>query len=104
MIRDINGIRTEFKTMENLVESVLEEEPKARSNDVYLYVLCCVALGADDLHDVIDLNLNMMTCHRVRRVIQNDQKILRPSKATQENRKNRKDDIEYYFTEINQGE
>lgn len=98
MIRDINGIETEFKSMEDLIKFVMEESVDARGNDVVLYIMCCVTLGADSLHDVMDLNLNMMTCHRVRRIIQNEQGEYQPSETTQGRRKKRKKDIEYYLT------
>lgn len=98
MIRDVKGIETEFKTMEELVEFVMEESVDSRSNDVVLYVMCCITLGAEDMYDIIDLNLNMMTCHRVRRIIQNEQNRLLPSESVQNKRKKREKDIEYYLT------
>lgn len=96
-IYGIGGIKTEFKNMEELVLKVLEDKPMSRDNDLYLYICCCVLLGANTIPKILQLNLNMMTCHRVRRQIQNDKGMYLPSEDIRRVRNEREMDINIFF-------
>ena len=88
----------------NLVKDILENEPDARSDDMYLYYLFCTKYGFisdnnfykifKDSHFRNDTGLSVFeSVSRARRKIQAENEDLRPSKAVQEARLDK--EVEY---------
>jgi hypothetical protein len=65
------GTIEEFKNTKAFVTYVLEHYPDTRNSDNKLYVQCCKLLGAETMDDIQDLNLSIVTVHKVRQKIQN---------------------------------
>lgn len=86
-------ILKEFKTTKSLILHVLENYPNTRDNDNNLYVQCAKELGAKTLEDLENIELNMVSVHKLRQKIQNKEGLFLPSEKIQELRNIRKDEI-----------
>ena len=80
---------------------VLESEPITRNSDVHLYVQCARCLGAEELDDLIKLEFNPESVIRVRRHIQNDEKLYPPSLEVKIERLKRQVEAREYFRKLN---
>lgn len=96
-LKNLKEIETEFENTKDLVEYILRVAPDTRDNDTALYIYCCAELGCKTFQDIIKLNLNVTTIHRIRRLIQNNEGRYLPSEKTQKKRKKRERNIKEYM-------
>jgi hypothetical protein len=82
-----------LKSVTDLVTNVLKNYPETRSDDTKLYLQCAKELGATKLSDLEEINLNIVSVHKTRQKIQNQDKMYLPDVDTIKIRKKRK--IEY---------
>lgn len=101
-LKTVNNVSIEFETYKDLIKEVLRKYDFARDSDTYLYIMCCKYLGVETIEDMIDLNLNVITVHKVRQVVQNKEGLYRASNNVQAVRDERKIDIEKYMVEQDQ--
>ncbi|WP_243357262.1 hypothetical protein [Bacillus litorisediminis] len=94
------SIETEFKTVKQLVEHVLEQYPETRDNDTLLYTQCAKELGAETIEDLNNINLNIISVHKLRQVIQNKEGKWKASEKTQKVRNKRRIEIRDYMRKI----
>lgn len=94
------NIKNEFKYMKDLVLHILDQYPETRDNDTLLYLKCCEHLGAQTLDDLKKLNLNIITVHKSRQVIQNKLQLFRPSDEVSEVRSKRSVEIRDYMSRL----
>lgn len=76
----------ELKTVKDLVESVLKDNIETRANDTLLYMECVKKLGAKTLEDVEEINLSIISVHKMRQIIQNKHNMYLPEKEVVKNR------------------
>lgn len=87
----------EYKTVKQLVLKVLEKYPETRDNDTLLYLQCCQELGAIDINQMKILNLSIVTCHKLRQVIQNKDGLFKPSDKAKKIRLQKQQEIKSYM-------
>jgi hypothetical protein len=90
----------EFNSLKDFVESVLERYPETRNSDTLLYTQCCRELGAKTIEDINKINLNVISIHKIRQVIQNKEGKYLPDEKVKEMRNKRKWDIREYMRKI----
>lgn len=95
-----NTVAQEFNSLKDFVSSVLEKYPETRNNDTVLYTQCCRELGAKTIDDLNRLNLNIVSVHKVRQIIQNKEGKWLPDEKVRENRNKRRWDIKEYMSRI----
>jgi hypothetical protein len=83
------SVTTELNTVKDLVLHVLKNKPETRNSDTLLYLECCKALGATSIKDIEDINLSIISVHKLRQVIQNKDKQFMPDENVKEVRKAR---------------
>lgn len=94
------NVEKEFKTVKELVEYCLEKFEEVRNSDTLLYLKCCEVLGAETIQQIKDLELNMISVHKIRQVIQNKEKKWLPSDSVKGVRKQREKDIKKYMGKV----
>lgn len=87
----------EYKTVRQLVLSILERYPGTRDNDTLLYLQCCNELGAYNSNEMKRLNLSIITIHKIRQKIQNKEGLYKPSDKAKEIRYVKQQDIKSYM-------
>ena len=92
------SITEEFTTVKDLVTHVLETNPHARNSDTYLYQECCKKLGAKTIDDISKIDLNMITVHKARQVIQNKEGKYLPDESVRSVRSARAEEIRDYMS------
>lgn len=90
-------VNEEFATVKSLVSYVLENNHKTRNSDTYLYQECCKRLGAKIIDDISKINLNMISVHKLRQVIQNKEGKFLPDKNVVEMRSERAEKVREYM-------
>ncbi|OME54091.1 hypothetical protein BSK59_16045 [Paenibacillus odorifer] len=93
----MNNTTKELNTIKELVLHILKTNPETRSNDTLLYLECCKYLGATSLEDLSDLNLSIISVHKMRQSIQNKDKMFMPNEEALQNRKRRGYEIRQYM-------
>lgn len=83
----------EFKSTKQLILHVLEHHPETRNSDNKLFIQCAKYLGAETLDDVNKINLNMITVHKVRQIIQNKDGLFKADKEVHQTRSERESEI-----------
>lgn len=96
----MSNVEVEFDSIRELLISILRENPKSRDSDTILYIEACKKLGAKSLEDVEKLNLNIITVHKIRQVIQNKEGLYPPSESVKSNRNRRKVAIRDYMARL----
>jgi hypothetical protein len=94
------SVDKEFNSLKDFVESVLEKYPQVRNSDTKLYIQCCRELGAKTIDDLYKLNLNIVSVHKVRQIIQNKEGKWLPDEKVRENRNKRRWDIREYMRKV----
>jgi hypothetical protein len=94
------SVHKEFNSLKDFVSSVLEKYPETRNSDTKLYIQCCRELGAKTLADIEKLNLNIVTVHKVRQIIQNKEGKWQANEVVKEKRNQRRWDIKEYMNKI----
>lgn len=94
------NIETEFSSMKQLIMHVLEHYPETRNSDTLLYIRICEHLGARTLDDLSKLNVNIISVHKMRQVIQNKLGMWKPSDEVQEVRNKRNVEIREYLCRL----
>lgn len=74
-----NDTIKEFESVKELVLRVLSKNKEARNNDTILYIACCEHLGAKSIKDIKKMNLSIITVHKLRQKIQNQEGLYLPS-------------------------
>lgn len=92
------GINEEFTTVKDLVSNILKSKPHARNSDTYLYQECCKKLGAKTVDDISKIDLNMITVHKARQVIQNKEGKYLPDECVRNVRSARAEEIRDYMS------
>ena len=87
----------EFNTVKDLVIHILKTKPSARNSDTYLYQECCKLLGAKTVDDISKIDLNMITVHKARQVVQNKEGLYLPSENVTKRRHTREKEIRDYM-------
>ena len=80
-----------------MVEHALENYPDTRDSDTRLYIKCCEIKGAKTLEDLKDINLNIISVHKLRQKIQNNEGKYLPSSKIQQIRDQRAIEIKEYM-------
>ena len=101
-LKNVHNIETEFNTLKELVLFVLEEVPATRDSDTILYLYCCKALGCESMLDMLDLELNIISIHKIRQVIQNKEGRFLPSNNVKSIREERELEIKKYMNKQNE--
>jgi hypothetical protein len=91
------GVIEEFKNTKQFISYVLEHYPDTRNSDTKLYVQCCKLMGAETLDDITDINLNIVTVHKTRQMIQNKEGKFPPDPKIKQMRDEREDEIRNYM-------
>lgn len=94
------SIDNEFNSLKDFIISVLEKHPETRNSDTALYVECCKELGAKTIDDINSLNLNIVSVHKTRQLIQNKFGLYPADETVKEFRNKRKWDIREYIGKI----
>lgn len=85
----MNNTKTELNSVKKLVLRVLEQYPETRNSDNKLYIQCAKELGAETIDDLMGINLNIISVHKVRQKIQNRDGMFLPNKEVAEERSER---------------
>lgn len=93
----MSSVAVELNTVKDLVLYVLGSMPETRSNDTLLYLECCKVLGATSMEDIQDLNLSIISVHKIRQMIQNKDKMYMPDEKAKEVRKKRASEVRQYM-------
>lgn len=93
----MSNVEVELNTVKDLVLYVLGSIPATRSNDTLLYLECCKTLGATSMEDLQDLNLSIISVHKMRQFIQNKDKMYMPDDNAKEVRKKRSHEVRQYM-------
>lgn len=86
-----------FGNIKELVCYVLGHYPYTRNDDTALYAQCCRELGAKTIDDIERIGLSIISVHKNRQKIQNQERRFLPSKEVQEARKRRAKEIRKNF-------
>ena len=92
------SITEEFSSVKDLVSNILESNPHTRNSDTYLYQECCKKLGAKTVDDISKIDLNMITVHKARQVIQNKEGKYSPDENVRNVRSIRAEEIRDYMS------
>lgn len=84
-------------TVKQLVETILEKQPKTRNNDTDLYFACCRELGAKTLEDAEKIGLSIISVHKLRQKIQNTEGKFQPEVETSKVRQENEERMREYF-------
>lgn len=87
------SVKKEMETVKQLVEHILESKPKTRNSDTLLYLEACKYLGAETLDDIETINLNVISIHKIRQIIQNKEGRFLPDENIKTERANRRWEI-----------
>lgn len=98
-LHTINDVKLKFDSYKELVKFVMSEKEETRSNDTLLFLYCCVYLGAKTIKDMKKLNLNIITIHKTRQIIQNKEGLYRPTEAVQWIREERDGAVRDYMSD-----
>lgn len=93
-------IKQELNTVKDLIIHILKHKPNTRNSDTLLYLETCKYLGAETIDDMMALDLNIITVHKIRQVIQNKEGLYLPDKEITRERKRRKVEIKDYMARI----
>lgn len=85
-------IKKEFVKVKDLVQRVLRDYPETRDSDTRLYFKCLRVLGVKSIKDAEDLNLNIISVHKTRQIVQNKMGLYAPSKDIKAERVERAED------------
>jgi hypothetical protein len=91
------SVTTELNTVKDLVLHVLKNNPETRNSDTLLYLECCKVLGATNIEDIEDINLSIISVHKLRQVIQNKDKMFMPDEHAKQVRKQRSYQVRQYM-------
>ena len=96
-------VKQELNTVRELVEHILETKPATRNSDTLLYLEACKYMGANTIDDLQRLNLNIITVHKIRQVVQNRDGMYPPDEKIKKERSRRRVEIRDYMKKL-QGE
>lgn len=91
------SVKKEFKNTKSLILHVLEKHEETRNSDTKLYIQCCRELGATTLEELENINLNIITIHKIRQVIQNKENRFLPIEIVKKVRAEREGAIREYM-------
>lgn len=91
------NVQNEMNTVKDLVMSILSEDLYARNDDTYLYQKCCEKLGGKQISDITKIGLSVVTVHKIRQKIQNQEKKFLPTEEVKNKRKKRSIEIRDYM-------
>lgn len=97
IMEEFKMVKQEFDNVKNLVTYVLENYPITRSNDTLLYLECCKVKGCRTIDDIKDINLSIISVHKIRQKIQNKEGLYLPDNPVINNRKNRAEEVKEYM-------
>lgn len=97
----ITTITKELNTIKDLVSHILECYPHTRNSDTDLYLQCCEYFGAYTVEKQKKLNLNVISIHKIRQVIQNKEGKFLADEKVRKARKHRAKDIREYMSRLN---
>lgn len=90
-------VKEEFGTLKRLLIHVLGKYPETRDSDNKLFIQACKELGATTLEDLQSVNINMISVHKLRQVIQNKEGLFPASDNVKEIRAEREVEIRDYM-------
>lgn len=99
-MKKIQGINVEYDGLRELLLKVLQKYPSTRNSDTLLYIYCCKELGAKTVDDLMKTNLNVISVHKLRQVIQNKEGLYLPDKEIADMRKDRETKIRDYMRSV----
>lgn len=91
----------ELNSTKELVEFVLDKYPETRHSDTMLYLQCGKLLGAKNINDLERLNLNIISIHKARQVIQNKENKFLPTEDVLKIRQQRAKSVKDYMGRLN---
>lgn len=96
------NVSEELNTVKGLVTYVLKNYPATRNNDTKLYAQCCRELGAITVDDVDNMDLSIITVHKIRQVVQNKENLYLANDRVQKARGKRALDVKDYMRNLKQ--
>ena len=93
------GVRQEFDTLKHYLYDVMERHPETRNSDNILYFTILQEMGAHTLEEAKSLNVNLISIHKIRQVIQNKEGLYPPARDIKNVRNHRADEIREYMRE-----
>lgn len=94
------AVSGELNTMKSFLKEIMKNNPSTRNSDTKLYLVACRELGAKTLNDLEKLNLNIITVHKIRQVIQNKEGLYLPEKDIKKERMSRNGQIKEYMARL----
>lgn len=91
------GVREEFDTLKHYLYYIMDKYPETRNSDNVLYFTILQEMGAHTLEDAKHLNINLISVHKVRQVIQNKEGLYQPFIEVKENRAKRAEEVRDYM-------
>ena len=77
----------------------MERHPETRNSDNVLYFTILQEMGAHTLEEAKSLNVNLISIHKIRQVIQNKEGLYPPARDIKNVRNHRADEIRDYMRE-----
>lgn len=91
------GVTKEFNTLKDTIKDVLERHPETRDSDTVLYFTILQEMGADTLEEAKYMNVNLISIHKARQVIQNKEGLFPPTADIKIIRAKREQEIRDYM-------
>lgn len=91
------GVQKEFGTLKEIVKDVMRRHPSTRNSDNVLYFTILQEMGADTLEEAKYLNVNLISIHKTRQIIQNKEGLFPPTEDIKQIRAKRNSEIRDYM-------
>ena len=91
------GVQKEFGTLKEIVKDVMRRHPDTRNSDNVLYFTILQEMGADTLEEAKYLNVNLISIHKTRQIIQNKEGLFPPTEDIKQIRAKRNSEIRDYM-------
>ena len=91
------GVSEEFGTLKQYLYYIMEKYPETRNSDNVLYFTILQEMGAHTLEEAKSLNINLISIHKVRQVIQNKEGLYLADTEVKSNRWKRSSEIREYM-------
>lgn len=91
------GVQKEFNTLKEIVKDVMRRHPETRNSDNVLYFTILQEMGADTLEEAKYLNVNLISIHKTRQIIQNKEGLFPPTEDIKQIRAKRNSEIRDYM-------
>lgn len=95
-------IKKEFGSLKQMILTMLEKYPETRNSDNKLFIRICKELGAKTVDDISDMDVNLISVHKLRQVIQNKEGLFPPTDRVKKSRKSREVKIRNYMRKNNE--